>query len=82
MLERKGRLRHRVEGRRHIYAPVQPPEQARRAAWSSLTGTFFGGSPGKALIALLGQHGDRLDDGDLDELSRWVAEQTRRRRQR
>jgi BlaI family transcriptional regulator, penicillinase repressor len=80
VLERKGRVRHRVEGRRHIYAPVQPPEQARRSAWARLTRTFFGGSPGRALITFLDLSGDRLDDAELDELSRWVADQTRRRK--
>ena len=80
VLEKKGLVRHRVEGRRHIYQPAQPRDQASRSAWRRLTRTFFGGSPGKALIAFLGEAQDRLNDHELDELQRWVATQSKRRR--
>jgi BlaI family transcriptional regulator, penicillinase repressor len=80
VLERKGHIRHRVDGRRHVYAPVRPKAVESKSAWRRLTRTFFGGSPGRALITFLDQSGDRLADEDLDELSRWVAEQTKRRR--
>ena len=81
VLERKGLVRHRVEGRRHIYTPVQSRGEASKSAWRRLTKTFFGGSPGKALITFLDASGDRLADGDLDELARWVAAQKRRKKQ-
>ena len=75
VLERKGLVRHRVDGRRHIYAPVQSRGDATKSAWRKLTKTFFGGSPGRALISFLDASGDRLDDKDLDELAKWVADQ-------
>jgi predicted transcriptional regulator len=80
VLEKKGLVRHRTEGRRHIYAPAQAREQASRSAWRRLTKTFFGGNPGKALITFLDESRDRLDDNELDELQRWVATQSKRRR--
>ena len=80
VLEKKGLVRHRTEGRRHIYAPAQPREQASRTAWRRLTKTFFGGNPAKALITFLDESRDRLDDNELDELQRWVAAQSKRRR--
>jgi BlaI family transcriptional regulator, penicillinase repressor len=80
VLERKGLLRHRTEGRRHLYSPIQPKGEASRSAWRRLTRTFFGGSPGKALLTVLDISGDRLADEDLDRLSRWVAEQTKKRK--
>jgi BlaI family penicillinase repressor len=80
VLEKKGLVRHRTEGRRHIYQPAQPKEQASRSAWKRLTRTFFGGSPGRALITLLDESRDRLDDDELDELQKWVAAQSRRRK--
>ena len=80
VLEKKGLVRHRVEGRRHIYQPAQPRDQASRSAWRRLTRTFFGGSPGKALISFLDESRDRLDDDELDELQRWVATQARKRK--
>ena len=82
VLEKKGYVRHRTEGRRHIYEPAQPKDQASRSAWRRLTKTFFGGSPGRALIAFLDESRDRLDEKELDELSRWVAAQSKKRRSR
>ena len=75
VLEKKGLVRHRTEGRRHIYQPAQPRDQASRSAWKRLTRTFFGGSPGRALMALLDESRDRLDDEELDELQKWVEAQ-------
>ena len=80
VLEKKGLFRNRTDGRRHIYAPAQPKDQASRSAWKRLTRTFFGGSPGRALITFLDESRDRLDDKELDELQRWVAAQSKRRR--
>ena len=82
VLEKKGYVRHRTEGRRHIYEPAQPKDQASRSAWRRLTKTFFGGSPGRALIAFLDESRDRLDEKELDELSRWVATQSKKRKPR
>ena len=82
VLEKKGYVRHRTEGRRHIYEPAQPKDQASRTAWRRLTKTFFGGSPGRALIAFLDESRDKLDEKELDELSRWVATQSKKRKPR
>ena len=80
VLEKKGLVRHRTEGRRHIYQPAQPRDQASRSAWKRLTRTFFGGSPGKALITFLDESRDRLNDDELDALQKWVAAQSKRRK--
>ena len=80
VLEKKGLVRHRTEGRRHIYQPAQPKDQASRSAWKRLTRTFFGGSPGRALITFLDESRDRLDDDELDELQKWVVAQAKRRK--
>jgi predicted transcriptional regulator len=80
LLERRGHLKHRVNGRQHVYSPVQPRSEASRSAWRRLTRTFFGGSPGRALISFLDASGERLGDEDLDELAKWVREQQRRKR--
>ena len=80
VLEKKGLVRHRTEGRRHIYQPAQPRDAASRSAWRRLTRTFFGGSPGKALITFLDEAQGRLNDSELDELQRWVTAQSKRRK--
>jgi BlaI family transcriptional regulator, penicillinase repressor len=82
VLEKKGLVRHRTEGRRHVFMPAQSRDEARRSAFTRLTRTFFGGSPGRALVSLADMSGDRLADEELEALSKWVAEQTRRRRGR
>ena len=82
VLEKKGYVRHRTEGRRHIYQPAQPRDQASRSAWRRMTKTFFGGSAGRALIAFLDENRDRLDEKELDELSNWVASQSKKRKAR
>ena len=82
MLEKKGLVRHRVDGRRNVYRPAQSPERARRKAWAQMTRTFFGGSPSDALVALLDMSRERLDDADLDRLAKWVDAQPRRRKPR
>ena len=80
VLEKKGLVKHRVDGRRNVYRPAQSAEQARRGAWAKMTRTFFGGSQSQALLTLLDMSSDRLDDTDLDRLSEWVEQQTRKRK--
>lgn len=82
VLERRGYLRHRVDGRRHVYSPIQPRSEASKSALRRLTRTFFGGSPGRALISFLDASGDRIADDELEALSEWVGEQTKMRKKR
>lgn len=79
VLERKGVLRHRVEGRRHIYLPTQSPDAARRQAWKQLTRVFFGGSSSRALLALVDLSGDSMKQEELDALAALVAEKAQGR---
>ena len=76
-LEKKGIVRHRADGRRHIYMPSVPRQKASAAALTSVTNTFFGGSAKEALVALLDLSRDELDEKDLDELERWVRAKSR-----
>ena len=80
VLEKKGLVRYRVDGRRHVYAPIQSRGEATKSAWRRMLRTFFHGSPGRALIALLDMSGDRLDDDEFDRLSKWVDEQAKKRK--
>jgi BlaI family transcriptional regulator, penicillinase repressor len=80
VLERKGLVRHRVDGRRNVYRPAQSPEQARRNAWTRMTRTFFGGSSSRAILSLLDMSGDRLNDEELDTLAAWVDQKSRERK--
>lgn len=75
ILEEKGHVEHREEGRRYIYSPALSAERARRSALRHLVDTFFGGSPGDVMAALLDESGDRLSEGELDRLAALVEEE-------
>lgn len=77
ILERKGHVRHRSEGARYIYEPVQPRTAARRSALRHLVDTFFDGSAAEAVAALITLTGDRLDEEEAARLS-GLIEQARK----
>lgn len=53
ILERKGHLIHRKQGRELIYRPTQPRGQAGRSALGRVLDVFFGGSLESAVAAHL-----------------------------
>lgn len=72
-LEKKGYLKHRKEGKRHIYRSADPDEQVRRTAMHHLLKTFYSGSPGKAILTLLDLAGTKkLPEEDLKEITAWI----------
>lgn len=78
-LEAKGYLRHREEGLRYIYTPIQSRIVAQRGALQRLVRVFFGGSPGQTATALLQQ--EHWTDEELDAL-RAEIERVRKDRRR
>lgn len=73
-LEKKGYVKHRREGVRHIYFPAITRQKAQRSAIGHLTRTFFGGSPSRAILAFLDASADRLSDEELEEIARRIEE--------
>ena len=69
ILEGKGFLEHRQEGRRYVYPPTEPMGRARKKALHGVLRTFFDGSPRAAIAALLDNEDARLSDEDLEELA-------------
>jgi predicted transcriptional regulator len=67
-LEEKGHIRHEAEDLRYVYMPVVKAEKARTSALKHLVDTFFSGSPGRAVAALLGEGAEKLTSEDLDRL--------------
>ena len=53
ILEEKGHVRHRTDGPRYIYEPIEARATARRSAVRHVVDTFFGGSRTAAAAALL-----------------------------
>jgi predicted transcriptional regulator len=70
ILERKGYVKHREQGRAFVYQAVVDREAAARTALSQVVQRFFGGSS-RALALNLVQ-GDHLTDDELDELARTI----------
>ena len=75
ILEKKGHLEHRREGRRYIYSPTVPVEKATRSALRNLLHTFFRGSPTRAILTLLDMSAEKLSREELEEISRWIEEE-------
>jgi predicted transcriptional regulator len=68
LLVAKGWLRHRRDGKRYLYRFAGSRDKSQRAALRRVLGTFFAGSAGDAVAALLDMSGDDLSDEELDRL--------------
>ncbi|HKX26865.1 MAG TPA: BlaI/MecI/CopY family transcriptional regulator [Blastocatellia bacterium] len=71
VLERKGHLTHRAEGKTHVYRAKARPEKAQRRVLSHLIKQVFGGSA-LAMVLQLVETGDLTED-DLRELRSKMA---------
>jgi predicted transcriptional regulator len=80
LLETRGRLQHREEGRKYIYAPTVKREKARRSALRNLLNTFFDGSVEQAVASLLEDKERKLDRDDLERIAAMVDEARRQGR--
>jgi BlaI family transcriptional regulator, penicillinase repressor len=74
ILEAKGLLRHRKAGRKHVYFPTVPREEARETALTHLIKTYFDDSVEKAVSAILETRGENLTEDELGSLSRLIDE--------
>ncbi len=72
ILEKKGHVKHKKDGKRNIYYPTVPREHATRNAVRNLTKTFFKGSPSRAIVSMLDMSSARLTEEDLDEIAGWI----------
>jgi predicted transcriptional regulator len=59
-LEDKGYLRHEQQGLKYVYMPVEDTSRVRASALDHLVKTFFGGSPERAVAALLEMSDSKL----------------------
>ncbi len=75
ILEKKGHLKHRQDGRRYVFSPTVPHQKATQGALRNLLRTFFRGSPSKAVLSLLDMSSSRLSRGELDEIAEWIEKE-------
>jgi len=72
ILERKGYLKHKIQGRAFRYYPIVDRGQASTSAVKHLLKRFFDGAPGKLAINIL--ENERLSGDDLAKLKRLISE--------
>ena len=80
ILERKGHLKHRQEGPRYVYLPAVRRDTASRSALDHMVRTFFDGSTGRAVAALLEDSDAQLSNADIERLSKLIDKARRQGR--
>ena len=71
-LEDKGYLRHEQEGLKYVYMPVEDTSRVRASALNHLVKTFFGGSPERAVAALLEMSDSKLSSKEKQYLEQLI----------
>src|SRR5215470_15418578 len=72
VLEEKGHLQHEEHGLRYVYMPKLPRNVMGESALKHLVDTFFEGSAGKAVAALLGKDGFKVSEAELERISELI----------
>jgi len=72
LLEDKGYLRHRQQGLKYVYIPAQDTSKVRTSALEHMVRTFFGGSPERAVAALLEMRDTKLSAKEKQYLSHLI----------
>ena len=72
ILEEKGYLTHKRDGKRYIYRPTQPRHLAGRSALKQIFQTFFDKSIEKTVMTLISDAD--LSDEELDRLSQRIEQ--------
>jgi len=72
LLEDKGYLRHQQQGLKYVYLPADDTSEVRDSALQHMVRTFFGGSPERAVAALLEMSDRRLSSKDKHYLAQLI----------
>lgn len=72
ILEEKGCVRHRRDGRSFVYEPTVRREKIQRRTLGNVIRQLFSGSPRELVLRLL--EDEQLSQADLEELLREVSE--------
>ncbi len=72
VLERKGHLSHKSDGAKYVYFPKVSRTKARRSAHKQLVQTFFDGSTGSAVTALLEMERSKLTPVEVKLLTNMI----------
>ncbi|HKF20671.1 MAG TPA: BlaI/MecI/CopY family transcriptional regulator [Candidatus Angelobacter sp.] len=72
LLEDKGYLRHQQQGLKYVYLPADDTSQVRNSALQHMVKTFFGGSPERAVAALLEMSDSKLSEKERHYLAQLI----------
>lgn len=72
ILEQKGYVRHRQEGRAFVYRPCVAEHEASRSEVRHVLHRFFGNSPERLLLTLLGD--EEVSPSELQRLKTAIAQ--------
>lgn len=68
VLEEKGHIKHEARGLRYVYLPKVPRRTERQSALRHLIETFFEGSSGQVMAALIGDERTTLSVEEIQQL--------------
>ena len=74
LLESKGMLTHRQDGKRYVYKATQSRDAASRSALRKLMDVFFAGSAADAVAAILDVSSDSLEPEDLNRMAKLIRQ--------
>lgn len=74
ILEEKGYVRRRKEGREFVYMPVQARAKAGKSALQRVLDTFFEGAVDEALATHLARPGVKLSAAQVERMRRLIEE--------
>jgi predicted transcriptional regulator len=75
-LEQKGYLKHREEGRAHVFSPLVRPEEVIKTTVRDFLGRLFGGDP-KPLVQFLAEDG-KIDEEDIKRLRELIKKRKKK----
>jgi len=78
ILEEKGHLEHRKEGREFVYYPTRPKQREAKSALRRVLDVFFEGSLEKAVAAHLAEPGMKLSSEEAKRLADLIAQAKKR----
>lgn len=81
ILEEKGHLTHRKEGREFVFCPTRPRERVGQSALQKVLRTFFAGSIEQALAAHLADRDANVSPAQLKRLEGLIRQARAREKQ-
>ena len=78
VLEEKGYVRHRQQGRQYLYSPTVSRNQASRTALKHVVQTFFDDSVEDVVAALMSLKSTRISAEEYERLSRLIEVKRRK----